>query len=50
MKRYRLKLISRYGERYIVTVTARNYAEARSRIMLMDGWEVESYSVLGVIA
>lgn len=50
MKKYRIELISRYGERYIVTVTARNYAEARSRIMLADGWTVESYSILGVIA
>lgn len=50
MKRYKLELISRYGERYIVTVTARNYAEARSRIMLSHGWYVESYSIVGVIA
>ena len=50
MKKYRIELISRYGERYIVTVTARNYAEARKRIMLADGWIVESYSVQGVIA
>lgn len=48
MKKYRIELISRYGERYIVTVTAWNYAEARSRIMLADGWYVESYSVVGV--
>lgn len=48
MKKYRLELSSRYGEHYVVTVTARNYLEAQSLIMLSHGWYVESYSVVGV--
>lgn len=48
MKKYRLELRSRYGERYVVTVTARNYLEAKSQILFSHGWYVESYSVVGV--
>lgn len=48
MKKYRLELRSRYGERHNVTVTANNYCEAEEKIMLLPGWWVESYSIVGV--
>lgn len=48
MKKYKLELRSRYGERYNVTVDAKNYAEAESKVMLLPGWYIKSFSIVGV--
>ena len=50
MKKYRLEIMSDYGERYNMTVDAKNYAEAESKVMLLPGWYIKSYSIVGVTA
>lgn len=47
MKVYRITLKSRYGEPFIVTVTASSLYEAMKKIEIVPGWHFADYSVIG---